>query len=126
MQAIQNLGTALIVMAAGTISDEYGYTWLEIFYIFWLGVSLMSTVCIWICDCTTTGYLNMSIGRRKKFDLERQASLEAERARRVDGYQLLRRPRTDVNIRNRYLSKIGANLPGHLGHGGLIVPAHLR
>lgn len=55
----------------------------------------------------------------------RAASLEAARARQVDGYRLLR-PRTDANIRNRYLSKIGANLPGHLGHGGLIVPAHLR
>ena len=30
MQAIQNLGTALITMAAGTIVDEYGYTWLEV------------------------------------------------------------------------------------------------
>lgn len=29
MQAIQNLGTALITMAAGTIVDEYGYDWLE-------------------------------------------------------------------------------------------------
>ena len=55
----------------------------------------------------------------------RQAALDAERARRVDGYRLLR-PRTDASIRNRYLSKVGANLPGHLGHGGLIVPAHLR
>ena len=30
MQAIQNLGTALITMAAGTIVDEYGYDWLEV------------------------------------------------------------------------------------------------
>ena len=27
---IQNLGTALITMAAGTIVDEYGYDWLEV------------------------------------------------------------------------------------------------
>ena len=26
----QNLGTALITMAAGTIVDEYGYDWLEV------------------------------------------------------------------------------------------------
>jgi len=125
MQAIQNLGTALIVMAAGSISDEYGYTWLEVFFLCWLVVSLASTICIWICDCTTTGYLNMSIKERQIFDEERQAALDAARSRRVDGYRLLR-PRTDANIRNRYLSKVGANLPGHLGHGGLIVPAHLR
>ena len=55
----------------------------------------------------------------------REAEREAERARRVDGYRLLR-PRTEANIRNRYLSKVGAHLPGHLGHGGLIVPSHLR
>ena len=30
MQAIQNLGTALITMAAGSIVDEYGYDWLEV------------------------------------------------------------------------------------------------
>ena len=30
MQAIQNLGTALITMAAGTIVDDYGYDWLEV------------------------------------------------------------------------------------------------
>jgi len=125
MQAIQNLGTALIVMAAGQISDSYGYLWLEVFFLGWLVLSLLSTVCLWICDCSTTGYLNMSVQNRKIFDDERQAEIEAMRARRVDGYSLLR-PRTDANIRNRYLSKIGANLPGHLGHGGLIVPAHLR
>jgi len=124
MQAIQNLGTALIIMAAGTIADE-SYFWLEMFYIGWLILSLVSTVCLWICDLAGSGYLNMSIKNRQIFDDERQAALDAERARRVDGYRLLR-PRTDASIRNRYLSKVGANLPGHLGHGGLIVPAHLR
>ena len=56
----------------------------------------------------------------------RQAALEAERARQVDGHRLLSRPRTDANIRNRYLSKIGAHLPAHLGQGRLIVPAQQR
>jgi len=125
MQALQNLGTALIVMAAGSISDNYGYTWLEIFFLGWLVISLVCILCIWIFDCTSTGYLNMDIKSRQIFDEEREAAREAERARRVDGYRLLR-PRTDANIRNRYLSKVGAHLPGHLGHGGLIVPSHLR
>ena len=90
MQAIQNLGTALITMAAGTIVDEYGYDWLEVkvlriksllvdfmlqmfqvFFIGLLGVSLASTVCMWICDCATNGYINMSIWEREKFDAAR-------------------------------------------------------
>ena len=58
-------------MAAGSIADEYGYFYLELFFLFWLTVSLLSTICIWICDCTGSGYLNMSISRRKKFDDER-------------------------------------------------------
>ncbi|XP_023333048.1 major facilitator superfamily domain-containing protein 1 isoform X2 [Eurytemora carolleeae] len=126
MQAIQNLGCALIVMAAGLIADEYGYTWLMLFFLGWLFLSLTSTVCIWFCDCSTTGYLNMSISERQIFDDARQAALDAERARQIDGHRLLSRPRTDANIRNRYLSKIGAHLPAHLGQGRLIVPAHQR
>jgi hypothetical protein len=55
----------------------------------------------------------------------RIAEEAASRATLVDAYQLLR-PRTETSIRNRYLYKVGANLPGHLGHGGLMVPAHLR
>eukprot|EP00088_Acartia_fossae_P043034 TRINITY_DN4526_c0_g1_i11.p1 TRINITY_DN4526_c0_g1~~TRINITY_DN4526_c0_g1_i11.p1 ORF type:complete len:594 (+),score=70.30 TRINITY_DN4526_c0_g1_i11:122-1903(+) len=125
MQALQNLGTALIVMAAGSISDNYGYTYLEVFFLGWLVFSLLCIISIWIYDCSTSGYLNMSIKARQMFDEERDAAREAERARRIDGFRLLR-PRTDANIRNRYLSKIGAHLPGHLGHGGLIVPSHLR
>ena len=30
LDIFQNLGTALITMAAGTIVDEYGYDWLEV------------------------------------------------------------------------------------------------
>jgi len=119
MQAIQNLGTALITMAAGTIVDEYGYTWLEIFFILWLVVALMSTVCIWICDCINNGYINMSIPERQKFDAERVASEEATRRRRLTSYTMMR-PRTSTSLRNRYLSKIGAGLPSHFGHGALI------
>lgn len=71
VQAIQNLGTALIIMGAGSIADVYGYFYLELFFLFWLAVSLLSSICMWICDCTGNGYLNMSIARRKKFDDDR-------------------------------------------------------
>jgi len=60
-------------MAAGLIADEYGYTWLMLFFLGWLFLSLTSTVCIWFCDCSTTGYLNMSISERQIFDDARLA-----------------------------------------------------
>jgi len=119
IQAIQNLGTALITMAAGTIADEYGYYYLEIFFIGWLVVSLVSTLFIWLSDCTTNGYINMSIQERKVFDGERLAAEAAARRRRLTSYTLLR-PRTTTSIRNRYLSKVGATLPSHFGHGTLV------
>ena len=50
MQAIQNLGLALITMLAGQIVDSFGYLWLELFFIFWLIVALLGTTAIWIID----------------------------------------------------------------------------
>jgi len=119
MQAIQNLGTALITMAAGSIVDEYGYDWLEVFFIGLLGVSLASTMCMWICDCTGNGYINMSISEREKFDEDRRRAEETQRRRRLTSYTLMR-PRTSASLRNRYLSRVGAGLPSHLGHGALV------
>jgi len=123
MQAIQNLGLALITLAAGSIVDDYGYYYLELFFMFWLGLALVSTVCMWICDCTTSGYLNMSIEAREKYD---QARLDAVEASRVSAHHKLLQPRTVSSLRNRYLSRIGATLPGHLGHSKLILPNQLH
>lgn len=125
MQAIQNLGTALITMAAGTIVDEYNYYWLMNFFLFWLIICLVSSVCIGISDCMTTGYINMSIPAREAFDAERRAAEAAERRRRLTSYTLLQ-PRTTASIRNRYLCKVGASVPSHLGHGALPVSAGLK
>lgn len=119
MQAIQNLGTALITMAAGTIVDEYGYDWLEVFFIGLLGVSLASTVCMWFCDCASNGYINMTITEREKYDSARREAEAAQRRRRLTSYTLMR-PRTSTSLRNRYMSKIGASIPSHFGHGALV------
>ena len=43
----------------------------QVFFIGLLGVSLASTICMWICDCATSGYINMTIAEREKFDSER-------------------------------------------------------
>ena len=50
MQAIQNLGLALITMLSGLVVDRMGYLWLELFFIFWLAVALVATVFIWLID----------------------------------------------------------------------------
>merc|ERR1719193_1986494 len=124
MQAIQNLGTALITMGAGSIVDEHGYFWLMNFFLFWLLVTLACTVCIWISDCSTSGYINMGVAAREAFDAERMAREAEERRRRLTSHRLLQ-PRTTASIRNRYLCKIGAGLPSHLGHGALPVAKRL-
>ena len=49
MQAIQNLGMALITMMSGWVVDKMGYLWLEYFFIFWLAIALMCTLVIWVC-----------------------------------------------------------------------------
>ena len=94
IQAIQNLGTALITMGAGSIVDEYakykqmnfqelakqsfipntnpnlrhGYYWLMNFFLFWLLVTLACTVCIWISDwsvCFCVFFSSMIMNLRK-------------------------------------------------------------
>ncbi len=35
MQAVQNLGLAVISLLAGFIVDKYGYMWLEVFFVGW-------------------------------------------------------------------------------------------
>ena len=68
MQAIQNLGLAVISLLAGTIVDNYGYMWLEIFFIGWLILAALAAVIIWIVDYWKDGYLNMTIKQRHLFD----------------------------------------------------------
>jgi len=98
------------------------------FFLFWLVVTLASTVCIWISDCASSGYINMGVAAREEFDAERAAIETEVRRRRLTSYRLLQ-PRTTASIRNRYICKVGAGLPSHLGHGALPVaprPFHRR
>ncbi len=118
MQAIQNLGLALITMASGSIVDSHGYIWLEIFFIFWLAVGLVCTLAMWVIDYRGSGYLNMGVSARDNFEAaekEREAR-EAEARRAREEYHEALRPRTDREVRMRYLYRIGAALPPHLGH----------
>jgi len=60
MQALQNLGTGLITLGAGHIVDTCGYTSLEIFFLGWLLVSLLSGLAIYAVDRAGGGELNLS------------------------------------------------------------------
>lgn len=57
---MQNLGTALITIGAGSIVDSHGYYWLEMFFTGWMMVSLVSSVAIWFLDYYGDGRLNLS------------------------------------------------------------------
>ena len=49
----------------------------------------------------------------------RREAEAAQRRRRLTSYTLMR-PRTSTSLRNRYMSKIGASIPSHFGHGALV------
>ena len=54
-QAVQNAGLALITLFAGYIKDaDETYVWLEIFYIAWLGVSILATAMLAFTDFRKT------------------------------------------------------------------------
>lgn len=68
MQSVQNLGLALISILAGLIVDKKGYLMVEVFYMIWLCVALLSTVVIWVTDSAKDGTLNLSAKTRHQRD----------------------------------------------------------
>jgi hypothetical protein len=89
MQAVQNLGLAVIAMVAGTIVDVkvshrrisihlsvliiaysaldarcQGYLWLEVFFLAWLSLALMAAVLLFVTDHVKKGGLNFSATMR--------------------------------------------------------------
>jgi len=63
MQAVQNLGLAVITMIAGEIVDTSGYLLLEVFFLAWLCFALVMILLLWLWD--SEGRLNMSPSRRQ-------------------------------------------------------------
>ncbi|XP_076244875.1 lysosomal dipeptide transporter MFSD1 isoform X2 [Calliopsis andreniformis] len=121
-QAAQNLGLAVVSILAGIIVDRGGYFMLEIFFLGWLWISLLTAVAIWVLDiATTSGYLNMTPGQREKYEeirrtpesLEREKLLSPESTSDLSADDLLQ-PQSDISIRNRYLSRIGAMVPPYV------------
>ena len=72
-QAIQNGGLALISFFAGLIQDQFDeddneqYVWLEVFFISWLALAILTTAVMWITDFRKSNYLFMSEKNRVKF-----------------------------------------------------------
>ena len=67
-QAIQNAGLGGISYAVGAINDiDDTYVYIEIFYIAWLAVAILTTALMWILDFRKNNYLFMSDKQRKEF-----------------------------------------------------------
>lgn len=79
-------------------------------------VSLVTSVAIWLSDITANdGYLNMTPGQREKYDKTRRTSESLERRKLLSPESTsdlsTDHPlphQSDISIRNRYLSRIGA------------------
>ncbi|XP_061227625.1 major facilitator superfamily domain-containing protein 1 isoform X5 [Neopsephotus bourkii] len=114
MQSIQNLGLAIIAIAAGMILDTRGYLFLEVFFSACVCLSLIAVVMLYFVNHLTGGDLNWSAKKREK--LQKAAATEAEEQERLrrqneDDLAKLRPKADDFSLRNKYLSKLGAQLP---------------
>lgn len=119
-QAVQNLGLAVITLVAGKIVDSAGYLLLEVFFLGWLCLALITSVVIWILDTNSSGLLNMTPRQREVFERNRLAAEALEREKLLASGSMsditphdLLQPHSDFHIRNRYLSRIGAPLPSN-------------
>ncbi|XP_028276324.1 lysosomal dipeptide transporter MFSD1 isoform X2 [Parambassis ranga] len=76
MQSIQNLGLALIAIAAGAIVDNKGYLVLEVFFCACICIALIAVMMLYFVDYVRGGELNQSASARAK--LQKEATAEAE------------------------------------------------
>ncbi|BFZ06095.1 hypothetical protein BsWGS_09134 [Bradybaena similaris] len=79
MQAIQNLGLAVISLTAGIIVDKNGYLILEVFFMAWLCMALIAGVLLYLVDTARGGKLNYSAKQRALEKLR----LDAEKEKQV-------------------------------------------
>ncbi|KAM6127738.1 lysosomal dipeptide transporter MFSD1 isoform 4-T4 [Phoenicopterus ruber ruber] len=113
MQSIQNLGLAIIAIASGMILDTRGYLFLEVFFSACVCLSLIAVVMLYFVNHLTGGDLNWSAKKREK--LQKVAATEAEEQERLrrqneDDLAKLRPKADDFSLRNKYLSKLGAQV----------------
>ncbi|XP_063428788.1 major facilitator superfamily domain-containing protein 1-like [Mytilus trossulus] len=78
MQAIQNLGLAVVAIIAGAIVDSKGYLVLEVFFLVCLCVALIAAVLLYLLDASRGGKLNMSAKLRQIMKEEADREKEKE------------------------------------------------
>ncbi|XP_066508170.1 major facilitator superfamily domain-containing protein 1 isoform X2 [Hoplias malabaricus] len=76
MQSIQNLGLALISMAAGSILDSKGYLFLEVFFCACVCLALIAVIMLYFVDFLRGGELNLSASARAR--LQKATAPESE------------------------------------------------
>uniref|UniRef100_A0A3B3BX02 Lysosomal dipeptide transporter MFSD1 n=1 Tax=Oryzias melastigma TaxID=30732 RepID=A0A3B3BX02_ORYME len=110
MQSIQNLGLALIAMAAGAILDSRGYLVLEVFFCACICIALIAVVMLYFVDYVKGGDLNQSAAARAKVQKEATSDAEAKRrpSKQTQGDLARLAPMSAFSLRNRYLSRLGA------------------
>ncbi|KAM6933433.1 lysosomal dipeptide transporter MFSD1 [Xenentodon cancila] len=115
MQSIQNLGLALIAMAAGSILDTRGYLFLEVFFCACICIALIAVVMLYFVDYLKGGDLNRSATARAKLLKEATSDAEVKRrpSKQTQGESPRLAPMSAFGLRNRYLSRLGAQLPDH-------------
>ncbi|XP_037534144.1 major facilitator superfamily domain-containing protein 1 [Nematolebias whitei] len=115
MQSIQNLGLAVISITAGAILDSRGYLVLEVFFCACICIALMAVVMLYFVDYIKGGDLNRSAAARAK--LQKEATPDAESKKKpskaVQSERAGLTPMSAFSLRNRYLSRLGAQLPDH-------------
>ncbi|CAG0904006.1 unnamed protein product, partial [Cyprideis torosa] len=126
MQAVQNLGLATMTIAAGAIVDSSGYLVLELFFLSWMTVALVAIIALWVVDLFDGGFLNLGVKERKLKEMEIKAmhrEIGQRRSRVINtgragllvtpsDTQAIIVPPRDFAIRNRFLSRIGAEVRG--------------
>ncbi|XP_014669907.1 PREDICTED: major facilitator superfamily domain-containing protein 1-like [Priapulus caudatus] len=115
MQAIQNLGLAVIALVCGSVVDNNGYLILEVFFLGWLALALVAAVLLYLIDSGRGLNLNLSATGRAQMveELEREERAKEEALGDYAQTADLLRPRSNFYFRNRYLSRLGAKLPEH-------------
>ncbi|XP_029026798.1 major facilitator superfamily domain-containing protein 1 isoform X1 [Betta splendens] len=115
MQSIQNLGLALIAMLAGAILDSRGYLVLEVFFCACICIALIAVVMLYFVNYVRGGDLNQSASDRAR--VLKEATSDAEIKRRpiklTEGDLARLAPMSAFGLRNRYLSRLGTQLPDH-------------
>ncbi|XP_022686793.1 major facilitator superfamily domain-containing protein 1-like isoform X2 [Varroa jacobsoni] len=65
MQAIQNVGLAVVTQLVGVIKDHGGYDWVEFFFLGWLSLAIASCIVLQIYNKAIKGGLNPPLYRER-------------------------------------------------------------